>query len=586
MEILLSVSDTGKKPIYTRFILILIFLLNFITGFAQKAPSADIVFFNGKVWLGGDPPAFAEGIAIKGERIIQTGNDNEIKQWIGPMTQVIDLNERLLIPGFNDAHIHFLSGSLVRASIDLLSTHNSEEMKKAILVYADSHPEKKWLTGAGWQYDFFPGGMPSKEFLDSLVADRPVYLRSYDGHSGLANSMALSIAGIDQNTSYSGFGEIIKDAEGNPTGAFTEGATSLISSLIPQPGIDEKLNALREGMKYAASLGITSIQNASGSLEELELYNTLLKNKELTLRSSTAFSIGNSTADETIEKWIAAKNKMVDPLWLKASAIKFMLDGVIESHTAVMKAPYSDISANDPQQKIEFAIPLENYREKVAWLDREGFQLYTHAIGDSAVSEALGAYEHAIKTNRPRLRRHRIEHIEQIDPKDLKRFRTLGILPSMQPIHADPGTVEVWGRAVGTGRLPRSFNWASFIKEGNTLVFGSDWPACINADPLHGLHVAVNRKTTDGKPVEGWIPDQRLTINQALTAYTLNGAFASFEDDWKGLIRVGMLADLVVLSQDLFQIDPLQIHATKVDMTLVNGRIVFERKDEQAQKHP
>jgi predicted amidohydrolase YtcJ len=242
-----------------------------------------------------------------------------------------------------------------------------------------------------------------------------------------------------------------------------------------------------------------------------------------------------------------------------------------------MLDPYSDIPVNDPRQKNDFAIPLDIYQKRVQWLDKEGFQLYTHAIGDRSVREALNAYEKAMKENDQRLRRHRIEHIEQINPADLKRFRPLGILPSMQPIHADPGTVEVWSKAVGTARLPLSFAWASFLNEGNTLVFGSDWPACIDADPLHGLHVAVNRKTTDGKPLEGWVPEQRLTIDQALKAYTLNGSIASFEEQGKGQIREGMLADVVVLSQDLFLIDPLQIHATKVDLTVVGGKIVYER---------
>ncbi|MFM2145620.1 MAG: hypothetical protein RL732_456, partial [Bacteroidota bacterium] len=459
------------------------------TIWAQPTTPADLVLINGKVWLGGSPPVFTEAVAIKGENIARTGTNAEVRQWIGPQTKVIDLGKRLLIPGFNDAHIHFLSGSLVRSSIDLLSCHNNAEMKTAIAAFAKKHPEKKWLTGAGWQYDFFPGGMPDKSFLDSLVPDRPVYIRSYDGHSALANSKALALAGIGRNSTYSGFGKIIKDASGEPTGAFTEGASSLISAIIPQPTREEKLEALREGMKYAASLGITSIQNASGSAEEFALYQDLLNNNELTLRSSTAFSCGPGTSDQTISRWIELKHTNGEGQWLKAHAIKFMLDGVIESHTAVMLEPYSDLPSDDPQQQASFAIPLEEYRKKVQRLDREGFQLYTHAIGDKAVREAVNAYELAIASNKDQQRRHRIEHIEQVNPSDLKRFHALGILPSMQPIHADPGTVEVWSKAVGNERLPHSFNWAAFVRDGNILVYGSDWPACINADPLHGLHV-------------------------------------------------------------------------------------------------
>ncbi|MFM7838152.1 MAG: amidohydrolase, partial [Chitinophagaceae bacterium] len=491
--------------------------------------------------------------------------------FISKSTQVIDLNGKLVTPGFNDAHIHLLSGSLVLASLNLLGCTSLAEMKKLITDYAKQHPDKQWLTGTGWQYDFFPTGLPDKSILDSLVPDRPMYLRSYDGHSGLANSKALELAKINRHTAYKGFGEIVRDQKGEPTGVLKEGAQSLFAAVIPKPSREEKLDALRLGLKFADSLGITSLQNASGTAEEYELYQALLAKEELTLRVSMAFSTGLKTTEEEIQQFIKLKQQASSKDWLKAQAIKFMLDGVIESHTAVMLNPYSDLSPNDPAQKNTFALPLKGYQLLVNRLDQEGFQLYTHAIGDAAVREVLNAYEKAFSVNGRKGQRHRIEHIEQLSPTDLPRFVQLGIIPSMQPIHADPGTVEVWSKAVGKDRLPNSFPWQSLLSSGATLTFGSDWPACINADPIRGIHNAVNRRTIEGTPPEGWIPEQRVSLVSALKAYTYNGAYASFEEEKKGKLAKGYLADLIVLSKDLFTIPSMEIYQAKVVLKMVNG---------------
>jgi predicted amidohydrolase YtcJ len=419
--------------------------------------------------------------------------------------------------------------------------------------------------------------MPNKKYIDSLVPDRPVFLRAYDGHTGLANSKALELAGINKNSTFTGFGEIVKDAKGEPTGVFLEGAQSLMSKVIPESTREEKLDALRNCMKYIASLGITSVQNANGDVDEYELYKTLFDNKELTMRFAMGFSVGAKTTELEIADFIKIKNNPTDPNWLKGHAIKFMVDGVIESHTAIMVDPYSDIPVNDRMQAKNWNIPVDRYRELVAQLDKEGFQLYTHAIGDLAVREVLNAYENAAKLNGPRDRRPRIEHIEQVQADDIPRFAKLGVLPSMQPIHADPGTVDVWSKAVGEERLPRSFAWNSLLKSGATLVYGADWPACISVNPMRGLHNAVNRQTMDGQPPNGWIPEQRISIADALRAYTVNSAYGSFDEKQKGKLVQGYLADMVVLSQNLFSIPTLDIHKTEVMMTMVDGKEVFKR---------
>jgi len=539
---------------------------------------ADTVLLNGKIWTGESDSAFVQAIAINGNKITEIGDDDKIKKLIDSKTLVIDLKKKLVTAGLNDAHIHFLMGSMILSSADLLSTTNLGEMKKSLLAYAEQHRDKLWITGRGWQYGFFEGGMPNKKYIDSLIPDRPVYLSAYDGHSGLANSKALALAGITRDTKFSGFGEIVKDANGEPTGAFLEGAQSLVSKVIPKATEEEQLNALRNGMKYAASLGITSAQNANGNVEEFNLYKKLRDMNELTMRFSLGFNVGLKTTEKDIAEFIKIKNETQNSPWLKGHAIKFMVDGVIESHTAVMLDPYSDLPVNDRAQKKNWNIPPQSYRDLVVKLDSAGFQLYTHAIGDLGVRESLNAYEYAAKINGVRDRRPRIEHIEQVQADDIPRFAKLGVLPSMQPIHADPGTVDVWSRAVGEERLPRSFAWQSLLNSGAILIYGADWPACISLDPMRGLHNAVNRRTTTGNPAKGWVPDQRISLQNALKAYTVNAAIGSFDEKQKGKLIPGFLADLVVYSQDLFSIPSMEIHKTKVILTMVDGKEVFRRE--------
>ena len=539
---------------------------------------ADTVLLNGKIWTGESDSAFVQAIAINGNKITEIGDDDKIKKLIDSKTLVIDLKKKLVTAGLNDAHIHFLMGSMILSSADLLSTTNLGEMKKSLLAYAEQHRDKLWITGRGWQYGFFEGGMPNKKYIDSLIPDRPVFLSAYDGHSGLANSKALALAGITRDTKFSGFGEIVKDANGEPTGAFLEGAQSLVSKVIPKATEEEQLNALRNGMKYAASLGITSAQNANGNVEEFNLYKKLRDMNELTMRFSLGFNVGLKTTEKDIAEFIKIKNETQNSPWLKGHAIKFMVDGVIESHTAVMLDPYSDLPVNDRAQKKNWNIPPQSYRDLVVKLDSAGFQLYTHAIGDLGVRESLNAYEYAAKINGVRDRRPRIEHIEQVQADDIPRFAKLGVLPSMQPIHADPGTVDVWSRAVGEERLPRSFAWQSLLNSGAILIYGADWPACISLDPMRGLHNAVNRRTTTGNPAKGWVPDQRISLQNALKAYTVNAAIGSFDEKQKGKLIPGFLADLVVYSQDLFSIPSMEIHKTKVILTMVDGKEVFRRE--------
>lgn len=550
-----------------------LFFISLTISISSFSQTPDKLLVNGRIWTGGESPSFVEAIAIRGNKILATGTTAELQKSAKTKTRVIDLQGKLVIPGFNDAHIHFLGGSIGLTEVDLSGASKPEDVVKLVNAFAAKNPGRAWITGRGWQYTTFPGGLPTRYLLEGITEDKPVFLRAYDGHSGWANQKALAAAGITNGFKYEGFGNVVINAQGEPTGALLEHAQQLVSRLVPALSQKEKLDALRLGLKRAASLGITSMQNASGDLDELKLYLELIKSRSLTVRYSAALSVNEQTSQAEIKEFTAVRDRLgASNDLLRVNAVKLMIDGVIESHTAAMLAPYSDTrdgAAGD------LAYPANAYRSLVTMLDGFGFQIYTHAIGDKAVRTALDAYEMAQSVNAPRERRHRVEHIETIHPDDIHRFGKLGVLASMEPIHADPGSMEVWSKAIGAERLPWSFAWASLQKEGAMLVYSSDWPACLSLDPIQGIHIAVNRKTASGFPENGWVPEQAISIEKALQAYTWAGAYASFEENKKGKIQPDQLADLVVLSQDLFTIDKSKIHQTTVVMTIFNGEVIY-----------
>ena len=555
--------------------LILVVLLSVAFSCGQKnAP--DLVLVNGKVWTGESDSTFVEGVAIKENKIIAVGTTDEILKLADSKTNRLDLNGKLVTAGFNDAHIHFLSGSLGLAEVDLLGTNSPDEVAQRVNQFIEKNPGKEWITGRGWQYTSFENGLPDSKVLSAISNEVAVFIKAYDGHSAWANKKALALASVDRNTKYAGFGEIVKDKKGEPTGTLRESAMGLVSKKIPEPTRSEKLDALRKGMTLATSLGITSAQNANGTAEDLYLFKELSNNNELTLRYAAAFSADENTTDEDVALFTHLKDSVgVNNPMLRADAIKFMIDGVIESHTGYMLQPYSDISSTDPLALGQLAVPIEKYQKLVTAFDKNGFRIYTHAIGDRGVRESLNAYENAANVNGKRDARHRVEHIETVSPDDIPRFAQLDVMPSMEPIHADPGTIEVWANAIGEARLPWSFAWAEMLKHKAYLVYSSDWPACIDINPIRGIHVAVTRKTPEGLPEGGWITEQKISIAQALKAYTSAGAYSSFEENLKGQIKPGQLADIIVFSQDLFTIDPMKTYATKVVLTVFDGKVIY-----------
>ena len=544
---------------------------------APSGPPADLLIVGGRVFTVEPDHPWAEAVAIRGDRIVKVGTEAEVRALKGPGTRVHDVAGGVVLPGFNDSHTHFLDGSLGLDQVDLTGATTLPEIQERVRQFAAGHPDEPWILGTGWLYSSFPGRFPDRRDLDAAEAGRPVFLYSYDGHSAWCNSAALKAAGITAKTPQldKSQGEIVKDPKtGAPTGTLKEGATSLVERVVPKPSKDKKKAALVEGMRLANRLGVTSVQNCSGGQDELDLYDELQREGLLTVRTSTAFTMPDTPAELTdalVAKIEAAKQAHPDH-FVRAGTVKFFADGVIESNTAAMLAPYT----NDPSTSGAARYEPAALEAMVDRMDAAGFQIYIHAIGDRGVRMSLDALEKALRARPGRDRRHRLEHIETIDSADIPRFGALGILASMQPYHAypEPNLLSVWAVNIGPARVERAFGWNAIARSGGRLVFGSDWPV-VTIDPLIGIHNAVLRQNTDGTPEGGWVPAQRVTLEEAIAAYTLSGAYGSFEEGVKGSIKEGKLADLAVFSPDLFKVPAAKIHESRVVLTIFNGREVY-----------
>ncbi len=479
--------------------------------------------------------------------------------------------------GFIDSHIHFLEGSLALEQLSLDGSNAKAEMQERLRDYSRAHPGKSWLLGRGWVYNAFaPTGLPHKKLIDEIVSDRPVLLEAYDGHTIWVNPRALQEAGITRETPDPPHGTIVRDASGEPIGVLKEAAMDLVRRVVPEPTAAQKLAALQRGLREAAEAGLTSVVNATGSEEEIELYRELERRGRLTLRTYTALNVRPGLTDKELKQFERIRRRYRSS-WVRAGVIKGFVDGVIESHTAALLEPYSD----DPSQRGGLNYAPEALTRLVRELDRRGFQVMLHAIGDRGVRVALDAIEAANRANGPRNRRHRLEHIETLSSPDIPRFARLGVIASFQPHHCypDPNLEQTWARNVGPARLPRSFAWREVAAAGTRLAFGSDWPV-VTLAPLVGLQTAVTRQTHAGEPSGGWVGHQKLTLEQALAGYTLDGAYAQFRDDVLGSLAPGKWADLVVLSRNLFELPPFEIHKVKVEMTVVGGKIVYRDANE------
>jgi predicted amidohydrolase YtcJ len=573
---------THRLPIMPPLFLSWLVLFH-VLGQAQVVPPANLLLLHGRIYTSNPAKPWAEAVAIAGDKILAVGSDQELAPYRTSKTMVIDLAGRMALPGLIDSHTHFVAGSESLAWVNLEEATTSQEVKERIRAYSLAHPKLAWVRGSGWLYGIFPPtGLPTKQLLDEAVPDRPAAIVSYDMHSLWVNTRAMALAHITRETPdvvVNGIvvGTIVRDSTtGEATGPFKEAAMVLIERVMPDPPREDELATLRSGMSVANRLGLTAIVNATGDLHEMELYDELNKRGELTLRTTTAFAreaVPHRLTPDELQNFEDARKRFHDD-WVRAGLIKFFADGVVESHSASMLEPYAD----DHHLRGSTSYTPDEFQRFVIELDRRGFQIMTHAIGDRAVRMTLDAYEAAEKQNGARDRRFRIEHIETINPSDIPRFGQLGVIASVMPYHlclgGCPNEGGVWANDLGLARLRWAFAWHDLLASGTHLAFGSDWPVA-SQNPFLGIQTAITRQDLQGKPPGGWNSQQKLTLDQALAGYTREAAFAAFFDDRIGSLESGKLADLIVLSQNLFEVPALKIGETKVQLTIVGGRIVW-----------
>jgi predicted amidohydrolase YtcJ len=536
---------------------------------------ADIIVVHGRVYTEDPKQPWAQAVAIYRGKIVAVGDDAVIERMRGMGTKVINAGGKLVLPGFVDCHIHFIDGSFSLGRVNLEGAKDPSEIQKRLREYAAEHPGDDWILGRGWNYAMFgPEALPHKKYLDELFPNRPVFLEGYDGHTYWANSKALAMAGIVRETADPPNGAIVRDPKtGEATGALKEAAQELVAKIVPKPTRADQLLALRAGMKWANAHGVTRVHSAGGDFEVLDLFDEMRHRGDLTVRMYVAYFLNPPELRPQDIRAIEHARKKYHDDWIDAGAVKFMVDGVIESHTAAMLEPYSD----DPSLQGKLFWEPDKYKSAVAELDKRGLQLFTHAIGDYGVRTALDAYEEAEARNHKRDRRPRIEHIETITTSDIPRFGKLGVIASMQPLHSypDADTLDVWARNAGPDRASRAWAWKSIADAGGRLAFGSDWPV-VTLNPWEGVQTAVTRQTSEGEPEAGFVPEQRLTVAQVIEGYTLGAAFAGRREKLEGSLEVGKLADLIILWQNIFDVEPRKIGATKVVTTIVGGRIVYQ----------
>jgi predicted amidohydrolase YtcJ len=543
--------------------------------FAQPPRAADAIITHGKVYTLDVQHPWAQAVAIADGKIVSVGEDAQIEKLRGPGTKVIDAAGRLVLPGFVDCHIHFLDGSLSLGRVNLAGAKDVPDIQQRLRDYAAKHPGNDWVLGRGWNYAMFGSeALPHKKYLDELFLDRPVFLEGYDGHTYWANSKALALAGITNETPDPPNGAIVRDPKSHEaTGALKESAQELVARVVPKPSRNENLAALRAGMKWANEHGLTRVHSAGGDFEQLDLYDELRQQGQQSLRFYIAYFLNPPKLRPQDLDVIESARKKYRNDWIDTDAVKMMVDGVVESHTAAMLEPYSD----DSSTKGKLFWDPTNYAAAVAELDKRGLQLFTHAIGDYGVRTALDAYEHAKEVNHTDDRRPRVEHIETITAADIPRFGKLGVIASMQPLHSypDADTLDVWARNAGPDRASRAWAWKSISHAGGHLAFGSDWPV-VTLNPWEGVQTAVTRQTAEGKPDAGFVPEQRLSVEETVRGYTLGAAYAGRREKTEGSIERGKLADLIIISQNIFEIDPHRIAETKVLTTIVGGRVVYQ----------
>jgi predicted amidohydrolase YtcJ len=535
--------------------------------------TADCLITHARVFTADPNNPHAEAVVVRGPRIVFVGSAEAAEGWRGPRTRVVEGQGCTLMPGFIDSHFHLLWGSLELGDIQLGEVKTLEDLTAAVKAFASEHPDQAWLVGRGLSYAILPDKQSlTRQHLDAIIADRPLIVFAYDTHTTWANTEALRRASLlKEGKTVGPNSEIVLGADGLANGELREpGAYRPIIDLIPLPDEARKRALLHKGLTQAAACGVTSVHNMDGNAQDLALYAALEDVGELTLRLYVPTSVTPHTPLEALAE-AAALREPYQSDRVRSGCVKFFMDGVIESYTALLLSDYAD----RPGYRGGALFSAEHFTRMAVEADRLGLQIFAHAIGDAAVRRTLDGYEAAQRANGRRDARHRVEHIELIHPDDLQRFAELGVIASMQPLHAPPAASDsdVWPARVGASRWGRSFAWQTLRQAGARLAFGSDWPV-VTQNPMRGLHMALNRQ-----PWWPGLPEQRQTLEAALIAYTRDAAYAEFQEHQKGQLRAGMLADLVLLSEDIFAVPVEQIDQVWPVLTMCDGQIVYEESE-------
>jgi predicted amidohydrolase YtcJ len=551
----------------TVFAVVMTMLSDFLL--AQNHPAVDLVLTHAKIWTGDKAIPAAEALAISGDRIVAVGSAKEIEQWRGDATKVVDLHGQRVVPGFNDAHVHFVDGGRQLDNVQLKDATTVQEVARRIGEQARKIRAGEWILGGDWDdQQWSPAVLPTKELIDPVTLDTPVFVSRYDGHMGLANSVALRLAGITAATKDPPGGAIVRDAQGNPTGALKDAAMNFVLRVVPPMTHEQRLQAIKRALEHARSVGVTSVQHMNPPFEEVAAYAELAAQGALTTRIYAAPMETDWEAQAKI-----GINRAFGSSYLRIGAVKGYADGSLGSSTAYFFEPYSDNPGNRGLLSDEMQ-PIDGMRKRLVDADKAGLQLCVHAIGDAAISQVLDLFADVVRANGPRDRRLRIEHAQHMAAKDFDRFAQMQVIASMQPYHAiDDGR---WAeKRIGPERIKTTYAFRTFLDRGVHLAFGTDWNVA-PLNPMLTLYAATTRATLDGKHPEGWVPEQKISLEEALTAYTAGSAYAEFQEKEKGKLARGMLADLVVLNEDIFAIPPERLKEVKVALTMTGGKVVFQ----------